>query len=63
LRWIARRPSRYAAGIIVKSTVPAMNPGWWQKLGIDPTAVARALWLETHPLSAVRINSAIEDRH
>jgi hypothetical protein len=22
---------------------------WWQKLGLDPTAVARALWLETHP--------------
>jgi hypothetical protein len=24
---------------------------WWQKTGIDPTAAARALWLETHPLS------------
>ena len=23
---------------------------WWQKAVIDPTAVARALWLETHPL-------------
>jgi len=23
---------------------------WWQKLGIDPTAAARALWLQTHPL-------------
>ncbi|HTE76872.1 MAG TPA: ERF family protein [Xanthobacteraceae bacterium] len=22
---------------------------WWQKLGLDPTGVARALWLETHP--------------
>ena len=34
---------------------------WWQNLGVDPTAVARALWLETHPLSAARINSAIEE--
>jgi hypothetical protein len=23
---------------------------WWKKSGIDPAAVARALWLETHPL-------------
>jgi hypothetical protein len=23
---------------------------WWQKLGLDPTSAARALWLETHPL-------------
>jgi hypothetical protein len=23
---------------------------WWGKAGIDPTGVARALWLETHPL-------------
>jgi ERF superfamily len=23
---------------------------WWQKVGIDPTAAARALWLKTHPL-------------
>jgi hypothetical protein len=23
---------------------------WWQKTGIEPIAVARALWLETHPL-------------
>jgi ERF superfamily len=22
---------------------------WWQKLGLDPTTAARALWLETHP--------------
>jgi hypothetical protein len=25
---------------------------WWQKLGLDPTQAARALWLETHPLSS-----------
>jgi len=24
---------------------------WWRAVGIDPTVVARALWLETHPLS------------
>jgi hypothetical protein len=24
--------------------------GWWEKVGIDPTAAARALWLRTHPL-------------
>jgi hypothetical protein len=23
---------------------------WWQKVGLDPTEAARALWLETHPL-------------
>jgi hypothetical protein len=23
---------------------------WWGKTGIDATAVARVLWLETHPL-------------
>jgi hypothetical protein len=23
---------------------------WWQKAGVDPTVVARALWLESHPL-------------
>jgi hypothetical protein len=23
---------------------------WWMKVGIDPTVLARALWLETHPL-------------
>ena len=23
--------------------------GWWEKLGLDPTRAARALWLKTHP--------------
>jgi hypothetical protein len=23
--------------------------GWWEKLGLDPTNAARALWLTTHP--------------
>jgi hypothetical protein len=25
---------------------------WWQKTGVDPTVLVRALWLETHPLLA-----------
>jgi len=25
--------------------------GWWEKLGLDPTTAARALWLTTHPQS------------
>jgi hypothetical protein len=24
---------------------------WWAKIAIDPMPVARALWLETHPLA------------
>jgi hypothetical protein len=24
---------------------------WWRKAGMDPTTAARALWLETHPVS------------
>ena len=24
---------------------------WWRSVGIDPIAVARALWLETHPMA------------
>ena len=23
---------------------------WWRKVGVDPTVVARAMWLQTHPL-------------
>jgi hypothetical protein len=30
---------------------------WWQKVGLDPTAAARALWLETRPVTS-RSNSA-----
>jgi ERF superfamily len=26
--------------------------GWWEKLGLDPTSAARALWLTTHPPAA-----------
>ena len=26
---------------------------WWNRAGIDPTAVARALWLKTHPLPSI----------
>jgi hypothetical protein len=25
---------------------------WWKKVGVDPTILARALWLESHPLLA-----------
>jgi hypothetical protein len=27
--------------------------GWWTKTGIDPTVVARTLWLETHSLPTI----------
>jgi ERF superfamily len=27
--------------------------GWWKKNGVNPTATARALWLETHPLPTI----------
>ena len=26
---------------------------WWQKLGLEPTGAARALWLATHPQPAI----------
>jgi hypothetical protein len=29
------------------------EPAWWQKVGLDPTIAARALWLDTHPVSRV----------
>jgi hypothetical protein len=28
---------------------------WWQKTGVDSTAAARRLWLETHPLPAAQV--------
>ncbi len=34
---------------------------WWTKFGIDPTAAARALWLETHPLPAISDKASLED--
>jgi hypothetical protein len=27
--------------------------GWWKKVGVNPNATARALWLETHPLPTI----------
>ena len=33
---------------------------WWNKIGIDPTASARALWLKTHPLPAVPGKTSVE---
>jgi hypothetical protein len=26
---------------------------WWNKIGVDPVAAARALWLKTHPLPGI----------
>ena len=31
--------------------------GWWKKTGIDPTAPARVLWVETHPLPPASDNT------
>jgi hypothetical protein len=25
------------------------EPGWWKKLGLDPSSAARALWVKMHP--------------
>ena len=33
---------------------------WWEKVGIDPTITARALWLKTHPLSAILGKTSVE---
>jgi len=33
---------------------------WWKKVGIDPIVPARALWLESHPLSSGDDQSRIE---
>jgi hypothetical protein len=30
---------------------------WWEKIGIDPTAAARVLWLRTHPLPSTKDQS------
>jgi hypothetical protein len=30
--------------------------GWWEKVGIDPTVGARALWLKTHPLPRIPVD-------
>ena len=34
---------------------------WWTKSGIDPTAAARALWLETYPLRAMSDKARVEE--
>ena len=34
---------------------------WWNKVGIDATAAARALWLKTHPLPPVSDKLVIEN--
>jgi hypothetical protein len=35
---------------------------WWQNTGIDPLTAARALWVESHPLSIERTPTGNEDR-
>jgi hypothetical protein len=34
---------------------------WWQKLGLDPTTTARALWLQTHPLGENKLAVVASD--
>jgi len=34
---------------------------WWRKVGVDPTIVARALWLQTHPLPTI-LNKANDNK-
>src|SRR5271155_5787537 len=34
---------------------------WWRTAAIDPTAAARALWLETHPLPTAPDNVSLQD--
>jgi hypothetical protein len=36
---------------------------WWRAAGIDPTAAARALWLETHPMATGRMTAASFRHH
>ena len=33
---------------------------WWSKIGIDPAAAARVLWLTTHPLPTVAGDGAVQ---
>jgi hypothetical protein len=42
-------PCRCVEDTIARFIATAMKL-WWEKTGLDPTVVARALWLETHPM-------------
>jgi hypothetical protein len=42
-----------AADITVRYIAAATKPLGWNKTGIDPTTVARVLWLKAHPLPSV----------
>jgi hypothetical protein len=33
---------------------------WWERNKIDPTVIARALWLETHPLAAGQVGLPVD---
>ena len=35
--------------------------GWWRKTGIDPTVIARTLWLQTHPLLTTSEKTSLEN--
>jgi len=35
---------------------------WWQRVGINPAAAARVLWLKTHPLPVRAENGAADER-
>jgi hypothetical protein len=39
----------------------ANEAAWWNKVGIDPTVGARALWLETHPLPAISDKKRVDE--
>jgi hypothetical protein len=34
--------------------------GWWKNVGVEPTATARALWLETHPLPSIAVTGGAQ---
>ena len=63
LRFTRRKPGHSAARLVMSSLSPLCRghhrevhrtgdeAEWWNIAGIDPSATARALWLETHPPS------------
>jgi hypothetical protein len=37
------------------------EPAWWERVGINPTVTARALWLQTHPLPPAPVARKVEN--